>query len=168
MSCRAAFVGVLLLALAYTCEAGQAEKSLTVTLDGGALLPRHQAVTKDTTCGEEGKCVEKSALTLDCRNGVSIQASVVQPRQSRAALSSMTYKGKPVSDETLHTINLILNDRPSTAVVDLDGHCGPYEALIDITTYADAYLKTQHQQGATIMVSVTTDGQESVQVGPSR
>jgi len=168
MSCRVALAAAVLLSLACTCWASQAEKLLTVTLDGPALLPKHQAATKDTTCAENGSCVDKLELTIECRNGVSVQASVVQPRHARATLSSMSYKGKSVSDETLHTVNLLLNDRPSTAVADLDGYCGPYEAVVYIDTYANAYLKTQHQQGSTVMVSLTADGQESVQVGTSR
>ena len=159
---------VALLGLALTCDASAAEKPLTITLDGPALVPKRQTITKDTTCADDGKCVDKRELTLECRNGVSAQASIVQSRQARATLTSLTYRGKSLREETLHTVNLLLNDRPSTAVVEVEGYCGPYEAAVYINTYADAYLKTRRQEGATIMVSLTTDGQESVQVGPSQ
>lgn len=168
MASKIALVGVAVLVLARTCGATEAERPLTVTMDGPALVPKRQTVTKDTTCADDGKCVDKRELTLECRNGVYVQASIVQPRLAKATLTSMTYKGKPVREETLHTVNLLLSDRPSAAVIEIEGYCGPYEAAVYINAYADAYLKTRHQQGATIMVSLTADGQESVQVGPSQ
>jgi hypothetical protein len=168
MVSKIALVGVVLLGLARTCDASEAERPLTIKLDGPELVPRRQTVTKDTTCADDGKCVDKRDLALECRNGVSVQASIVQPRLARATLTSMTYRGKPLREETLHTVNLLLGDRPSTAVIEIEGICGPYEAAVYINAFADAYLKTRHQEGATIIVSLTTDGQESVQVGPSQ
>ena len=160
--------GFLLMSLACACVAGQSGKLSTITLDGPDLVPKRQMISKDSTCSDDGKCVDKRELTLECRNGVSAQATIVQPRQARATLTAITYKGKRVREETLHTVNLLLSDRPTTAIVELDGYCGPYEANVYISTFADAYLSTRHQQGATIMVSLTTDGQEGVQVGPSQ
>ncbi|MFC4526309.1 hypothetical protein ISN76_19210 [Dyella halodurans] len=167
MAYRVALAVIALFGAALTCGASAAEKPSTVTLDGPDLVPKRQTITKDTTCTDDAHCVDKRALTLECRNGVSVQASITQPRQARATLTSLTYRGKPLREETLHTVNLLLSDRPSTAVVEVEGYCGPYEAAVYIDTYADAYLKTRRQEGATIMVSLTTDGQESVQVGPS-
>jgi len=160
--------GFLLMSLACACAAGQSGKLSTITLDGPGPIPKRQMISKDSTCSDDGKCLDKLELTLECRNGVSVQASIVQPRQARATLTAITYKGHPVREETLHTVNLLLSDRPTTAVVELEGYCGPYEANVYISTYVDAYLSTRHQQGATIMVSLTTDGREGVQVGPSQ
>lgn len=162
MAHRTALFGFILLGLVCTCAAGQ-----IVTVDGPDQLPKREMVSRDMTCADDDKCVDKRDLTLECRNGVSVQATIVQPIQARASLLSMTYKGKPVRDETLRTVNLVLNDRSQTAVVELDGYCGSYQANVYINTYTDAYLRTRHQQGATIMVSLTTDDQESVGVGPS-
>lgn len=158
-----------LLSLACACDAGQATTPLpTLTLDGPSTVPKHQRVSKDTTCPDDGKCVDQRDLTLECRNGGVVQATLVQPVQGRASLKGVAYKGKSVREETLHTVNLLLQDRPATAVVEMEGYCSAYDADVYINTYADAYLKTRHQQGATIVVSLTADGQESVQVGPAQ
>jgi hypothetical protein len=108
MAYKIALVRVALLSLALASDASAAEKPLTLTLDGPALVPKRQTITRDTTCADDGKCVDKRELTLKCRNGVSVQASIVQSRQARATLTSLTYRDKPLREETLHTVNLLL------------------------------------------------------------
>lgn len=161
MAYRIALSGFVLLGLICTCVAGQ-----IVTVDGPDQVPKRQIVTKDINCVDAEKCVDKRDLTLECRNGGSVHATIVQPHKARATLTSMTYKGKPLRDETLHTINLMLSDRSRAAVMELEGFCESHFSVVYVEPYPNAYLETRHQEGTTIIISVTTDGQEDIQVRP--
>lgn len=155
--------GLVFLGLIGTAGTGHAQ---TLTLDGPELVPKRQTITRDIDCTDDNHCVERHDLNLECRNGVVVQASLTQPRGARATLTRMTAKGKPVRDETLRTVNLLLSTRAASSVVEVVGMCSHSEATVLINTYADAYLATRHEDGPGIVVTLTADGQQSVGAGP--
>jgi len=157
-----AFASCVSVGLAFTARADQAAKLSTVVIDDSAMVPRQETLTKDTTCTEQGKCVDKLNYVLDCRSGVYLRVSLVQPRGAQAQVTDVTNHGKSLGGEGHSAINKILNQRPALAKAEMEGMCSANGAAIYLSTYADAFLKSRHRVGEEIVLSVSPSGEENV------
>jgi hypothetical protein len=166
MTIRFVLAVVVLGGLACNSYADQVSKISNVVIDDSAMVPKHQTLTKDTTCTSHGKCVDKLDFHLECRSGIDLRVSVVQPRGALATVTDFTNKGKSVSDQSLRAINGMMRDRPASAKAEIDGMCSSNGVAVYLATYADAFLKTRHQVGDDIVVSISTSGKESVATKP--
>lgn len=155
------FASCVSVGLVFTAHADQAAKLSTVVIDDSATVPRQETLTKDTTCTEQGKCVDKLNYVLDCRSGVYLRVSLVQPRGAQAQVTDITNNGKSLGDEA---VNKILSQRPALAKAEMDGMCSANGAAIYLSTYADAFLKSRHRVGEEIVFSVSPSGKENVSI----